>query len=115
MSTNKQAFSDLRKHERVEVSRPITATDRHTGNVIGQLVNFSDSGIMLMSSKPVAADCVRQLSLSVDSGKGQEEPIHLGVESLWSHASDDNSCHWTGFIIIDISEQNLERLHALIS
>jgi hypothetical protein len=115
MSTNKQAFSDLRKHERVEVSRPITATDRHTGNVIGQLVNFSDSGIMLMSSNPVAADCVLQLSLSVDSGTGQEEPIHLGVESLWSHASDDNSCHWTGFIIIDISEQNLERLHALIS
>jgi hypothetical protein len=115
MSTNKQAFSDMRKHDRVEVSRPITATDRQTGAEIGQLVNFSDEGIMLMGSNPVAEDCILQLSLSVDSGTGQEQPVHLGVESLWSHASDDNSCYWTGFLIIDISEQDLERLHAMTS
>jgi hypothetical protein len=93
MSINKQTFPEMRKHDRVEVSRSITATDRQTGVEIGQLVNFR--------------------SLSFESETENEGPIHIGVESLWGHASDDNSCHWTGFFIIDISDHDLERLHAL--
>lgn len=113
MSTNEQTFPDMRKHDRIEVSASIAATNRQTGRVIGQLVNFSDEGIMLMGSEPVAENSVLQLSLSFESKPGNEEPILLGVESLWSHSSEDNSRHWTGFLIIDISEQDLQRLHAL--
>jgi hypothetical protein len=113
MSINKQTFPEMRKHDRVEVSRSITATDRQTGVEIGQLVNFSDEGIMIMGSESVAENRVLQLSLSFESETENEGPIHIGVESLWGHASDDNSCHWTGFFIIDISDHDLERLHAL--
>jgi hypothetical protein len=113
MSTSKQPFPDMRKYDRVEVSRPITATDRQTGRELGQLVNFSDEGIMLMGNEPVAENSILQLSLSFDSESDNEEPILLGVESLWCHSSDDKSHHWNGFFIIDISEQDLERLHAL--
>ena len=54
MSTNNQSFPDMRKHGRIEVSRSIIAIDRQTGREIGQLVNFSDEGIMLMGSVPIA-------------------------------------------------------------
>lgn len=113
MSTEKQSFSDTRKHERIEVSRSIIASDRHTGREIGQLVNFNDEGIMLMGTEPIAENNVLQLLLSPTSSSDADEPIHLGVESLWSQSNDDKSRYWTGFIIIDISEQDLERLHTL--
>lgn len=113
MNTGKQAPGDTRKHDRVEVSRPISVSDRQTGRVLGQLVNFSDEGIMLMGSEPIAENAVLQLSLSFDPAAGEEQPLHLGVECLWSHAGDDRSSYWSGFFIIDISEQELERLHAL--
>jgi hypothetical protein len=89
------------------------ATDRQTGREIGQLVNFSEEGILLMGKDPIAEHSVLQLSLSFESAKSDEDAIQLGVESLWSHANDDNSRHWTGFSIIDISDQNLERLRTM--
>ncbi len=114
MSTGKEASVDTRRQDRIEVSRPIAVTEQMSGRELGQLVNFSDEGIMLMGSEAIAENSVLQLSLSFDPGVGTEEPINLGVESLWCHASEDGSCHWTGCYIIDISEQDLERLRVFV-
>ncbi len=113
MSDLEAAFKDMRGRDRVEVTRTVNVTDQRTGRMLGQLVNFSEQGIMVMSMHAIEENCVFQVSLVL----GESTPstsIEIGVESLWSHSNSDHTQFWTGFYIIDISPESVEELHTLL-
>jgi len=116
MSANDTAVQDNRGQKRIEVSEVIKVVDRQTGNTVGQLVNISEDGLMLLSPEPVPENSIFQLSLefSANSASAADGPLMIGVESLWNNSSSDQSQHWVGFYIIDISEQDLGRIRQLI-
>ena len=115
MKANETAAKDNRGQERIEVSEVIRVVDRQTGSTIGQLVNISEDGLMLMGAEPVPENSIYQLSLefAADSASAAGGPVMVGVESLWCHSSSDQAQHWSGFYIIDISEQDLVRIRQL--
>ena len=113
MSTIENSIQEMRGHDRIEVSEVIQVTDRQTGEVLGQLVNISEEGFMLLGAKPVAEDNIFQLSLDFEAESENTDPILIGVESLWCHASGDQTQFWSGFYIIDISDKDLERVRNL--
>ena len=113
MSTFENSLQEMRGRNRVEVSEVISVTDRQTGETIGQLVNISEEGFMLLGTQTVTEDNIFQLSLAFDHASGNTSPIQIGVESLWCHASDDQTQFWSGFYIIDISDEDLERVRHL--
>ena len=116
MSVNDTAVQEHRGQQRIEVSEVIKVVDRQTGHTVGQLVNISEDGLMLLSSEPIPENSIFQLSLefAANSASAADGPVMIGVESLWSNSSSDQSQHWVGFYIIDISEQDLERIRKLI-
>lgn len=115
MNARDTAVQDNRGQKRIEVSEVIHVVDRHTGSNIGQLVNISEEGLMLLCQEPVPENSIYQLSLEfeADSASAVDGPVLLGVESLWCHSSSDQAQHWSGFYIIDISEQDLVRIRQL--
>jgi len=113
MSTFENSFQENRSHDRVEVSEVIRVIDRQTGAELGRLVNISEEGFMLLGSQPVAENSILQLSLEFESGTDAANPILIGVESLWCHSSSDKAQYWAGFYIIDISDEDLERIRHL--
>ena len=113
MSSFEHSIREMRGRNRFEVSEVIHVLDRQSGETLGQLVNISEEGFMLLGSQPVTADNIFQLSLEFDNDSGDTSPIQIGVESLWCHASGDETQFWSGFYIIDISEENLERVRHL--
>jgi hypothetical protein len=113
MSTFENSFQENRSHDRVEVSEVIRVIDRQTGAELGRLVNISEEGFMLLGSQPVAENSILQLSLEFESGTDTASSILIGVESLWCHASSDQAQYWAGFYIIDISDEDLERIRHL--
>lgn len=115
MGTHEKAVQDSRSQKRIEVSEVIRVVDRQTGTTIGQLVNISEDGLMILSTEPVAENCIFQLSLefSEDSENAAGGPLPIGVESLWINSSGDQSQHWVGFYIIDISESDQQRIKLL--
>jgi hypothetical protein len=116
MSVNDTAAQDNRGQQRIEVSEAIKVVDRQTGNTVGQLVNLSEDGLMLLSPKPVPENSIFQLSLEFaeNSPSAADGPLMIGVECLWNNSSSDQSQHWVGFYIIDISAQDLERIRQLV-
>ena len=113
MSSFENSIQEMRVRTRVEVSEVIHVTDRQTGETLGQLVNISEEGFMLLSKQPVTEDNIFQLALEFDNEPGNTSPIQIGVENLWCHASDDQTQFWSGFYIIDISDEDLERVRLM--
>ena len=68
---------------------------------------------MLLGSQPIVEDNVLQLALEFESEPEKSNPILIGVECLWCHASNDQTQYWAGFYIIDISDEDLERVRYL--
>jgi hypothetical protein len=115
MRANDKAAKDMRKTERIDVTGVVRIIDKPTGRDIGQLVNISEDGIMIMGSESIADNSIMQLTLVFDSSSDSKPEISIGVESLWSHSSGEDAKYWTGFYIIDISEQDRERIRNMVS
>ncbi len=113
MSTLETSYQEMREHDRVEVSEVIRVIDRKTGTVLGHLVNISEDGFMLQGPQPINEDNILQLSLEFDPEVSDADPILIGAESLWCHSSNDQTQHWSGFFIIDISDEDNERIKHL--
>ena len=115
MHANDKSVKEMRKTERFDVTAVVRIIDIPTGRDIGQLVNISEEGIMMLGSQPIPENSIMQLALVFDCESGSTPDINIGVESLWSQSSAEESSHWTGFLIIDISEQDQERIRNMIS
>ncbi len=115
MHANDKSVKEMRKTERFDITVVVRIIDIPTGRDIGQLVNISEEGIMIMGNEPIADNSIMQLSLVFDSSSGSIPDISIGVESLWTQSSSDDANYWTGFYIIDISEQDAERVKNMVS
>mgnify|MGYP002713168323 CR=1 FL=1 len=104
----------MRKHPRIEVPEHVTVKDANSGELLGQLVNLSVDGLMLMGQVCIAPGTVRQLRIPLGRGDAVCE-LTVGAESLWCHDANDSGAHWSGFQIIDISPEQQEILDAMVS
>ena len=105
------ALREMRSQERIEVRRRVRVLDQQTGRILGNLVNYSEDGMMIMGSCPIDENRIFQVQLVF--GDPSTVPIELGIESLWTQSNPDQGCHWTGFYIIDISPQARLRMDEL--
>jgi len=109
MSTNEKSIQDGRGSNRVEVSELIHVVNRRSGENIGQLVNISEQGLMILGDSALPDYSILQLQLIL-AADSEIEPINIGAESLWCNSSGDGGQHWIGFYIIDVSDKDLERI-----
>jgi hypothetical protein len=114
MSKNESRPGDMRKQARVEVSGTVRVKDRQEDRDIGQLVNISQDGMMLLMTQPILDSTILQLSLEFTAVDGERTAMHVGVESLWCNKGSDENQYWAGFYIIDISEQDRARIESLL-
>jgi hypothetical protein len=105
--------SEMRKKVRVEVPGDVRVTDRHANREFGRLVNISEEGLMILTSAAIEENTIFQLSLGLCDRDGASDPIAIGVECLWCNESSTRNRFWAGFYIIDISEQDQERIRRL--
>lgn len=91
----------------------IRVLDRDQEVTMGQLVDLSVEGLMMLAQEPVDVNRVFRMSLDVPEEIGLGH-ISFGAESLWVEPSHDTKTHWAGFQIIDISRDNSEKIRQLI-
>lgn len=108
-----QNSAEMRKNTRLEIPEQVAVKDAHSGEVIGQLVNLSIDGLMLMGPGCVAPGTVRQLRIPL-SNSGEVSELLIGAEALWCQDANDSGSYWSGFHIIDISEEHQEILFKMV-
>jgi hypothetical protein len=102
-------MEERRKFIRKKISRPIRVAESIGGRDLGYLVDISPEGLLILGNRPVEGNTVYRLAFKWPAGE-DDAVIELGVESLWCDACDNAQQFWTGFQIIDISNENRDRI-----
>ena len=104
-----------RKLERKEINQTIRAHDIINGGNLGELVNITTQGMMLMTEKDIQANSIFQLELGLPTEIRGSSTLMAGVDCLWCKPIENSHLYWAGFHIIDISTTGLEQIETLIT
>lgn len=107
-------MSEKRKVLRKDVAAHLVVTDVNTGRVVGELVNISSAGFMLFAATPLLPHSVFQLSLQIPKPVHGIDTLYFGAECLWCAPADRPEHYWSGFHLIDISQQEHEALEYFV-
>ena len=92
----------------------IQVVDRSLSRQLGMIVNLTHEGLLLLSQEALSVHRIFELELVFPGGEQAPSGIYFGAESVWSDQSGVNTnYHWTGFSIIDISEETESALKRL--
>ncbi len=91
---------------RKKLDNQIQAIDSNTMEPLGILANISREGFMLIGNQRIEPANVFQLILELAQPIDGVNTIECGAESLWSDTAADDSLNWSGFQIIDISDDD---------
>ena len=103
MNTN----HDTRRAPRRNVPHPVMVVDTMTGDAVGQLSNISESGMLLIASKPLAEDALYQLQFRLDGMPSRETPIEVGAHVQWAAPANTPGQMWVGlrFLVLGAAER----------
>jgi hypothetical protein len=105
---------EKRKVPRKIANEILEVSDQHTNTYLGKVVNISAEGLMLLSSEPFAPASIYQLDLKLPRLIKNHSKISFGAEAVWSSPAAQPGSHWTGFRIIDASEEDVMTIDELI-
>jgi hypothetical protein len=115
MSTPTKANTiEQRRKRRIAIADYVEVADAHSGKILGQLVNLSVDGLMLMGPAGITPGTIYQLVVPLQTD-ASTEPLLLGAENLWCHDANESGSYWSGFQIIDISPQHREILSGIVN
>jgi hypothetical protein len=104
-----------RKLQRQELNTTILIRNSMTRELVGELVNITVEGLMIISDQEMSTNSIFQFSLELPEAINGQSSIDLGVDCLWSRSAENFNRHWSGYQIIDASPDALVTIDALIS
>lgn len=107
-------MKEQRKATRKIANEVLEVSDQITGTQVGRVVNISAEGLMLLSQEPILVGSVYQLDLVLQGTSDGESKVSFGAEAVWSLEATQPDSYWTGFRIIDISNDDVLRIDELI-
>ena len=106
--------TEQRKAPRKIANEILEVTDQITGTHLGRVVNISAEGLMLLSSSPIDTGSVYQLDLKLPRLIKNHSQISFGAVAVWSTPAAQPDSYWTGFHIIDASDEDVLAIDELI-
>ena len=104
-----------RKHQRQELNATILIRNSMNRELIGELVNITVEGLMIISDQEMNTSSIFQFSLELPEAINGLSQIDLVVDCLWSRRAENVNRHWSGYQIIDASPEALQTIDDLIS
>jgi hypothetical protein len=107
-------MQEKRQSTRKIANNTIQIHDLNTGRLLGQVVNLTSDGLMLISPQPIESNLVFQMELILQDQNHHQHNIRIGAESLWCSGANEPGYFWAGFQIIDISLDTIEFIESLM-
>lgn len=105
-----------RQHERIALQDKgwhAELIDQVAGNKLGDVVNISSGGLMLITTHPIETESLYQVECITTGPDGQSGQFTAGVVVLWRTEASQHQTYWAGLQIIDIDDASQTKLLAL--
>lgn len=104
-----------RRLKRFKLSADVDVVDREGQKHLGRLANVNAEGLMIIGDYVFQEDKLYQIDLKLPEGYEGVESISLEIDCLWTRpAQEDSNINWSGFSIVDVSDQAKVELEKLI-
>ena len=105
---------ERRQHKRFKSPQPFEVINKNTDQQLGTLVDLSAGGLLLNTNSILLVNDIYTLRLIVE--EPDEEPINieLSAEVVWSHLFEEENINCAGFLITEITEDDLENIEQLL-
>lgn len=105
---------ERRKYPRKTTAKILEVFDLNTEEYLGNVVDMSQGGIMLITSLKIEPSTVYQISIKLPNDYAGQKTINFGAEILWTEDCLDTDKKWAGMQIIDItSDTKAEIIHLI--
>lgn len=104
-----------RKLKRYQLTALVDIHQQSDNQFVGRLVNIHTEGLMVIGNFPFAEDQSYQLNLQLPKNFSERSDVPLVVECLWTRkAQEDGDTLWSGFGIVECSDNAKQDIEALI-
>lgn len=103
-----------RSHQRTKPEAVITIKNMVSGEPLGELVNITAEGLMLLTDEFIENGSIYQMVLYGTTFEGKQVEFNVGAECVWSRNAGTQDRFWSGYHIIDASQQAKEIIASLI-
>lgn len=94
-----------RSRERHPISGVVNVLDTNRGLNLGSLANIHEEGLMIIGPDVVRVDHLYQVELQLPCQINGRDRIPLGIDCLWVRLSENARHYWSGFQVIDASDE----------
>ncbi len=96
-------MSQKRRLHRRNIVYYLNVFDRKTNRILGNLVDITPEGIMLLSNEPIPENTIFDLRLQFPGDIFGEDSVAFAGESIWTRRDVNPEYYVTGFRLIDVS------------
>ncbi len=100
-------MTEYRRARRRTVGHNVDVIDSMTTQVVGHLGDLSETGMLLIASKPLISDALYQFRFRLTSTSGASQTIEVGAHELWLDEAAAPGQIWAGLRFIDVSPNDL--------
>jgi hypothetical protein len=88
--------------------------DAATRDLLGNLVDITAEGIMLISETPLPTERVFRLKLELAGEVGDKPYLEFEAKSLWSQQDIDPHFYNTGFQLLNVPPENVAIIEQIV-
>jgi c-di-GMP-binding flagellar brake protein YcgR len=100
-------MNEFRRARRRKPSHKVEIIDSMTTQIVGQLGDLSETGMLLFASRPLISDALYQFRFRLTEASGATQTVEVGAHELWSDDAAAPGQIWTGLRFIDVSPSDL--------
>jgi len=107
-------MAERRKLKRRHLVYYLRVFERNTGKVLGNLVDITPEGIMIMSESPVETGEVFQLRMELQTELDDKEYLNFDARSVWCKKDVNADLYDTGFQLLNVTHKDFRSIETII-
>jgi len=100
-------MNEYRRARRRKPSHKIDIIDSMTAQIVGQLGDLSETGMLLFANRPLTSDALYQFRFRLTDAHNASQTVEVGAHDLWTDDAAAPGQIWAGLRFIDVSPGDL--------